>query len=351
MIDPRWGFRRGTTKPYPVQGSAATATPGPVVLDLKDYFPKETLAQLRIRVFGNIVVTDPGGGVAGTPTGKDNPEAMLVSANLVTSPSYGVQTVQNLFPRALNRMNAFDRGYQIAAPSIPNAAGTYAVNVEYLINFKRGGSIIPIEYSLPMSVFDTAQLTLNFGGAEQFFTGGTFQWNFQNLQVEIRAYFDVGVAGKFHITEFLEKDVQILGTQTDLEIPTLAAGYYYTDLLIMTERDNVLVNDILNNATIQSAGRIWEPQGDSNAFSVQQLSRDQRISDPAFNMTGLYMFSFLQDGMYSNAVECMDAKLTVLLDVTSGSGSQFARCIFRRMIPQGIDATGTQALTASGSST
>lgn len=340
--DALFGFRKVFTSNYPVLGAQVSASPNTLNLDLKNILQKETLARLLIRVSGNIVIAGAGAGVA---TGRDNPEAILVNCNLKTNPTLGVIAVNNLTARGLRTMNIFERGYGIKATTVADAAGTTAVDFSFTLNFKMPGSINPVEYALPLAMFESALLQLTFGGREQLFTGGTNTWDLSGLTIQLWADYDTGIAGQFHVMEFFERAFTITGAQTDFPLNTLEPGYVYTHFLYREEIANALVATLLNSITMQSAGRVWLPQGDVNRAEIQRWNRESHLSDPAIVQTGLTFIPALRDGMYTRAVDALDSRLDIKLDVNNpGGGTQQIVLVGRRIIPLGLNAVGAKAV-------
>lgn len=337
MIDALFGFRKLTTMPFPIAGANASASPATLNIELKNYLQTETIARLLIRVVGNIVIAGAGAGAA---TGRDNPEALLVNAILKGTPTLGVLFVNNLSARSLRKLTAFDRGYDIKATTVADAAGTTAVDWSFDINFKMPGSVNPIEYSLPAAVFSSLLLQLTFGSREQLFSGGTNTWDVSGLQVQVFADFDNGVAGKFHVMETYDRQFQVTGTTTDFQFNNLEPGYVYTHFLLRAESSQALVQTILNEISLRSAGREWIPKGEVNALEIQRWNRETHISDPAFVQTGLYFIPALRDGMYTRAVDSTDTRLDMRASVNSVSPpNDFITITGRRIIPLGIDAS------------
>lgn len=338
MIDALFGFRKLASPSYPIQGPQASATPKPVPIELKNYLQTETLSRLLIRVVGPIVVAGSG---AGTATGQDNPEGLITNVVLKGTPSLGVNFIDNITERGLRKFSAFDRGYDIKASTVPDTAATVNVDFSITVNFKMPGSVNPIEYSLPSAVFSSLLLTLTLGSRDQLFSGGTNTWDLTGLQIQIWADFDNGVAGKFHVVDFYERLFQVTGTTTDFQFNNLEPGYTYTHFLFRTEQNLALVNTILNEISLRSAGREWLPKGDVNATEIQRWNRDTHISDPNFVQTGLYFLPALRDGMYTRAVDASDTRLDMRASVnfTGGSDQDYVILTGKRIIPLGIDAS------------
>jgi len=338
MIDALWSFRKLTSPNYPVIGPQSAASPVNLPIELKNFLQTETISRLLIRFVGNIVIAGAGPGVA---TGRDNPEAILVNTIFKGTPSLGVNFVNNVSERGLRNLTAFDRGYNIKATAVADAAGTTPIDFTITLNFKMPGSVNPIEYALPSAVFSSLLLTLNLGGREQLFAGGTNTWDLTSVQVQIFADLDNGVAGKFHVLELYERLFQVTGSSSDFPFLNLEPGYVYTHFLIRAEQNLNLVQTILNEVSIRSAGREWMPKGDNNALEIQRWNRETHLSDPNFVQTGLYFIPALRDGMYTRAIDCSDTRLDMRSNVsfTGGTDQDFVIVTGRRIVPLGIDAS------------
>jgi hypothetical protein len=53
-----------------------------------------------------------------------------------------------------------DRGFSVRGTSIPGTAGTVQVDYSLPINFKMPGSVNPIEWGLPMALFQSYQIVI-----------------------------------------------------------------------------------------------------------------------------------------------------------------------------------------------
>lgn len=327
---PLFGLRKVDTRPWPDRQVAASSTPQTANIDLKDLLPSQFISLLLLRVTGSIIIAGAGGGVA---TGKENPEALVLSVTARHTPTFGAIGKNNLSAVGIINQGIFDRGYAIRETDVPDAAATVAVDFSLVLVQKMPGSVDPKEWILPMSAFDTYQLSLLCGGKEQLFTGGVNTWDLTGLNIEVWADFDESVEGKFHIMEEFEQTIPVTQSQTDLKV-TLDKGWLYTHLLFIAQRDNANVDDIINNITVQSGGRIWTPQGDRNAKLIHRFNRETHVNSAAESLTGVYFIAALRDGMITRAIDASDQKLEVLLDVTLGAGTTRQVILHgRRIIP------------------
>lgn len=341
-------FTKVDTFSYPIQNVASVHGVKPAVRDLKKYITGDSdfVSRMFVRVFGNIIIAGAGAGVA---TGKDNPGSLLVDATLKTSPIYGnVVPINAVSSRGLHVDGVLNAGAANASDPqaiggstvIADAAGTVAVNyyTELIFNRSplnaRGG----IEYSLPFAKYTTANLQLNFGGRDQFFTGGTNTWDLSGLTVEIWAEIDMGVQPDFiHAHELFENNYPVVASAKDLKIDNLPSGFVYTDLFFITEDANAMVNGVLNNVSVFNGAQTWFSKGEGNADALRYCftSRNDRILQSPQNVTGLYAIP-PKDRMFTRSFDARYAPLTISLDVTSLSATTNIRLVGRRMLPGGI---------------
>jgi len=334
-----WGLKKLTSKPWPVAGAAVSSPQGQATIDLKDFLQMETISRLFVRVRGSVVIAGAGAGVA---TGRDNPESLVINVTARHAPALGVVSKNSLTPRGIIQQGIFDRGYSIHGTTIADAAGTTQVDYWLPVNFKMPGSVNPIEWGLPLALFTSYQLVLTVGGREQLFSGGTNTWDPTGLVIEIWADFDAGVAGSFHLVEEFEQVVPVLQTQADLQI-ILERGFVYTHLLFIAQTANAKDNTLVNGITVQSAGRVWTPQGDKNAQLIQDWNRETHVNNAAESLAGTYFIPALRDGMVSRAIDATQDRVEIKLDVTFGAGPSNVIVRGRRTIPQGLQVKPAQA--------
>lgn len=333
-----WGFSRLATEPWPIRGAQSQANPVPVRFDLKRYLTDELISSLYVRVVGSITKV---GAAAGTATGRDNPEALVTEITARSVPSMGVVSKSRLTARGILRQSIFDgRGYGIFETDISDAAETVSVDFRLPLQYKLPGAQVPVEFGLPLKAFQSYVVEVTCGGRDQLFTGGTPPtWNMDAVNVELWAKFDRGVAGTFHMMEEFSQIVEVTQSRTDLPVD-LPEGFVYTSLLFLAERDNVLVNDIINAISVESAGRSWLPHGTGNAAMIQRSNRDEFISNPSESQTGIYYVPANIDGMLSRALDMKFAKPNVRLDVTLGGGTVRRVIVHgRRVIPQALNVS------------
>jgi hypothetical protein len=311
-----WGFKKLTSKPWPVAGAQAVSAQGQVTVDFKDFLQTETISRAMLRVRGNVIVAGAGAGVA---TGRDNPESLVVNVTARHTPALGVVSKNSLTPRGIIQQGIFDRGYSIHSTAIADAAATVPVDYWLPLNFKMPGSVNPIEWGLPLALFTSYQLVLTVGGREQLFTGGTNTFDCTGLVVELWADYDAGVAGAFHLVEEFEQVVPVLQTQADLQV-ILERGFTYTHLLFIAQTANAKDNTLINGITVQSAGRVWTPQGDKNAPMIQNWNRETHVNNAAESLVGTYFVPALRDGMASRGIDASADRVEIKLDVTFGAG-------------------------------
>lgn len=330
-----WGFRRLDTVPYPVRGALSAANPLAVQFDLKRFLSDEIVSGLFVRVVGSLVKV---GAAPGAATGRDNPEALVTTINARAIPSLGLISKGALVARGIIRQGLFDRGYGIQETDLSDAAETIAFDFRLPLLFKAPGAQLPIEFGLPLKLFQSYVVEVLCGGRDQLYTGGTPPtWDLSAVNVELWADYDRGVGGKFHLTEEFSQIVEVTQTRSDLKVE-LPEGYVYTSLLFLAERDNVLVADIINSISVESAGRSWLPFGQGNAAMIQRWNRELFITNPTEVQTGIYYIPALRDGMVSRALDMKVVKPDVKLDVTLGGGTVRRVIVHgRRIVPQALE--------------
>lgn len=327
-----WAFKKLASKPWPVPGAAVASGQQSVIFDLKDYLQRETVSRLMLRVRGPIVKGGAAG--AGVATGRDNPEALVLNVTARHTPGMGVTSKNALTPRGILQTGVFDRGYSIHGTALTDSnAGTQNVDYWLPLQFKMPGSVNPVEWGLPLGIFTSYQLTIICGGREQLFTGGTNTFDPTGLVLELWADYDDGIAGAFHLVEEFEQVVPVLQTQGDLQV-FLERGFTYTHLLFVAQTANAKDDTLINGITVQSAGRIWTPQGDKNAQMIHNWNRETHVVNSAEDLTGTYFVPALRDGMVSRAIDATVDRVEVKLDVTLGAGPSNVIVKGRRIVPQ-----------------
>lgn len=324
-----WGFRKLTTIPFLVGGNQ---------VELTKYAQVDFLNRVVVRVVGSI---DTKGGAAGAASGRDNPEGLLINAQVQTQPLYASAVPFNqVSGRGLRWDAAIDRGYLITPTAIVDGGGVVNVDWSYEFVCKRQGVRKSIQYGLDMTRYKSILLSLQMGDQSQLFTGSANVWSFANCNIEIWAdsAFSVDPDG-LHAWELFEQNYPILATQSDFPINQLPPGWLYTDLTFLMEDNNALSNAILNNIDVEGGGRVWTPAGDSNAKEIQRslTTRDFDGSVGLANLVGVYSLS-MKDGMYSRQIDALKDPIVIKLNVTGpGGGHSFnARLVGRRMVPYGV---------------
>jgi hypothetical protein len=332
-----WRYKKLYSFPYPIGGANVSASPQSVPVELTRYAQEDFFNRLVVRVFGNIIIAGSG---PGTATGVDNPEGLLIQANLQTSPQVtGVTPINRLSARGLLYENMITRGYLLKAATVPDTAGTVAVDWHYVFNFSRARTRKRVEYAFATQKFTSMLLTLQFGSREQLFSGGTNTWDVSGLSVEIYCDSAFAVqADQVHSHELFEQNYPILAAQSDFPIDTLPSGYLYTDLLFLGEDNKALSNLVINNFDIEGGGRVWLASGDNNAPIVQS-DFTQELLEPGQTLTGIYApVSILRNGMFTQAIDALTAPITIKLNVNGppGGHSYNVRLVGRRMVPGAV---------------
>ena len=334
-----WGFKKLASKAWPVAGATTGGPQGQITIDLKDFLQKETISKLFVRIRGNVVIVGAGAGVA---TGRDNPESLVLNVTARHTPALGVVSKNNLTPRGIIQQGIFDRGYSIHGSAIADAAGTTAVDYWLPLTSKMPGSVNPIEWGLPLSLFTSYQIVVTCGGREQLFTGGVNTWDPTGLVVEIWADYDAGVAGSFHLFEEFEQVVPVVQTQADLQV-ILERGFTYTHLLFIAQTANAKDDTLINGITVQSAGRVWTPQGDKNAQMIHDWNRETHVNNAAESLLGTYFVPALRDGMASRGIDATQDRVEIKLDVTLAGGPSNVIVRGRRIVQQALQVAPAAA--------
>jgi hypothetical protein len=338
QIPPQFRYKRLYSFPYPI--STDSTVPVATPIELTKYSQTDYFSRLLVILSGTVTVTGTTAD-AGTPTGFENPEALLVSALLQTTPQLnGTTPVNQLSARGLIYDSMFQRGYlkRSTTPILNTTAVSgvpQSVLVVYEIYFKRPFFRKGAEYDHAIAKYSSDLLTLQFGGSNTLFSGNTNTFVFGGLTVSIFADSDLNCnVNRIHNTELFERTYPITATQTDFPIDTLPQGFLYSDLVFLAEIANVLSNAIISNIDIEGGGRVWLPQGDLNAPVLQNIVQYRsQITDPAYVNTGIYPV-LLRDGMFTKGMDSLSSPLSLKLNVTFTSGStNLVRLIGRRMVP------------------
>lgn len=335
-VDALWRDYLLTTKPYPIGGANVSSGPVPIPLEVTQYAQTDVFDRIIVEVKGNVIVV---GASPGTATGAPNPHGLMNRANLQTQPQYkSVVPFNNVSARSLLTDAAFAKGYfenTLESP-IPDVAGTYAVDFFLEFYFKRPRVYKGIQYALFLQKYTSALLTLNFGGREQLFTGGTNTWDLSGLQIKVWADSDFSVSSNaIHASEVFEQTYVINASQSDYPIDTLPPGFLYTDMCFQSEVGGALANGVINNIDIEGGGRVWVRQGDSNAGFLKHIVSREYMNDSSQDLTGIYCLP-LRDGMFTRGIDALTAPITIKLDVTYVAPGTVIRLLGRRMVPGGV---------------
>ncbi len=341
-----WRYKKLYSFGWPIVGVQSNPSPINVPVELTKYAQEDVFNRIVVHVVGNVVVAGAG---PGTATGLDNPEGLLTQMILQTTPQVtGITPVNRLTGRGLLYENMFERGYLVKATAVPDAAGTYAVDYKYVINFKRAARK-GIEYDFAIEKYTSALLSMVLGGRGQLFTGGTNTWDMSGLQVEIYADSNFGLDPtkiNLHAHELFENTYPITASQSDFPIDTLPSGYLYTDMIFLTEQNNVLANfdatatttRLVSNFDIEGGGRVWLSSGDNNA-AILQSDWTQELLETGQTLTGLYVpVSLRREKMYSRTIDALLAPITLKLTVQGPTSPNLTnvRLVGRRMIPDAV---------------
>lgn len=349
-----WRYKKLFSFAWPIVGPQSNPSPITVPVELTKYAQEDVFNRIVVHVVGNVVVAGAG---PGTATGFDNPEGLLTQLSLTTTPQVtGITPFNRLSGRGLLYENMFERGYLLKATAIADAAGTVAVDYHYVLNFKRARSRKGIEFDFAIEKYTSALLSMTLGGRGQLFTGGTNTWDLSGLQVELYADSNFALDPtkvSIHAHEVFENTYPITATQTDFPIDTLPSGYIYTDMIFLTEQNNVLANfdatattaRLVQNFDIEGGGRVWLSSGDNNADIVQQ-DWTQELVQTGQTLTGLYVpVSLIREKMFTRMVDALLAPITLKLTVQGPTSPNLTnvRLVGRRMIPDAVHDKGKSA--------
>lgn len=356
-VNALWRWR----KLYSTQYVIGTAIP----IELTKYIQTDFVKRLIVQVSGTLTTGAAGGG---TPTGATNPEDLLQSCILQTSPTVASVVPFNqvsgrslLIDAAQNR-----KRFAKAAPISDNDASAQTVDICYELNFKRSGLRKAVEYGFDISRYTGALLTLTFGDYTRLFTGSSNQSaansGLSGLTVTIWSHSAFNVnPNQLHAVELFEQNFPILQTQSDFLINQLPAGFLYTDLYFLTEQNGALTPGILTNIDIEGGGRIWMQSGDNNADSMQRImtldqfdGTVQMPDSPLLNtndqtLAGMYFVNMRDNsGMFTRQIDALTTQIIIKLGVNFLSGGpQNLRLVGRRMVPGAVYKASPPAKAAA----
>jgi len=289
-------------------------------VNLKDHLADEILAEAFIRVVGDIVVSGAGPGAA---TGRENPEALVRNIAVRMKPDLGMSAMRDLTPRGQIVATLFqEQGFAIREVDVPDVAATVPVDFWVPLLYAKPTSVNAIEWGVPMGALDEYNLAITVGDRSDLFSGGVNVWDLSGLVVEVWVGTRKGFPGaKFHAVEQFEEIIPITATQTGLE-HVLERGFVYSDLLVYSERDNVLVDGMVNKVRMNSGGREWFPGDSDNAVYLKHLARRKLITTAAESLVGLIPLPPLHDGRFTQMPDAGLKRIKLLFDVVRGSGDE-----------------------------
>jgi hypothetical protein len=341
MFKALWQGFKSYTQPYPVAGVRTNGTAN-VVVDLVKQGLKDTIDTISVHLYGTIVVAGSGPGAA---TGAENPQGLVTLATLAAAPvPAGLTPINAIGSRIATADEAIIQGAFDTLATIPDTAGSNAIDVWVHYRFKRPGIKKAIEYAHPMYPWSSDVLTLVMGTRDQLYTGGSNTWDMTGVTCEIFVDDDVDAnPSEIHATEIFETDINITSSNASYLVNTLPQGCFYDSLYFIAEDNGALSDAILNNISIQGGGRYWTVAGDNNADFVRQRYTKPLFYDPnggAHGLTGLYAFA-LRDGLYTRGLDATSTPIVVYLNWNGpGSGHTFTlRIGGRKLVPGGIKKT------------
>lgn len=334
-----------TSVQYPLAGAKATGV-GKVLFDLVRNGIRASVDTLSIRLVGTVTVAGAGGGTA---SGAYNPNGLLVSANLQTSPTVAqLVPINNVTSRILTIDRALRQGAFQFGAALTDAAGAQPLDEWFHFTFKRNRARKGIEFDLPMDRWTSALLTLQLGTIDQLFTGSASTYDMTGVSVELWADLDVDCnPDNIHMVEMFEIPINITASNAALDINNLPQNCIYDDLIITAEDNGALSDSIINNIAINSGGRNWLLQdvdnsgGGATAGFIRERWTRPLFNDPTTqtNLKGIYVIP-MRDGMWSNGLEALNTPLDIKLNVTFTAGhTQLVRIGGRKVFPFGIRQT------------
>jgi hypothetical protein len=261
------------------------------------------------RLRGNLVVSV--GTASGTSLGQ-NPGNLLVRAFLDSAP---VGNLKSLSPRSLIQQTVFDYGRAIGAgTALTGAAGTFALDLNLIMNFSLDRSPRPIDTALESDAFTSLQIRMQNGGRDTQFTGNDRTFDFSAVTWDIVDQREI-MAG--HTAVLFEYDIikQIAAANNNFNITDFAVGRRLLSHLYMTESTNqALVDTILNRLRVQSGSTVF-----ADAFNLDyRANQDYWVTDTAQVQTGLFWLPLSPDMTLGGAIDARQlAQISAQTDVSS----------------------------------
>lgn len=322
-----------------------------VTIDFKKAgMSNEYVSRVIIRLSGTI---NTGSGTPGTATGMDNPEGLLATCTLQTSPTFAqLLPVNGVSGRGAKWDRGVQRGRIISYTAIADGAGSVAVNWEYEFFMKRRGNFPhgvkkAVEYGLDVSKYTNVLFTLTFADQTALFSGTATPWDATGLVLDMWA--EVGYQtypDGLHATEIYEQFFPVTANG-DLLINQLPAGCMYDSITLLAEHNNALVNGVLGNIDIEGGGRNWYYAGDANADFIRDIASTDAFdgSETIANLAGVYVAVNEQDGSFFRAIDARNSQILIKANIVgwTSSGTYGIRLITRKMVPFAVQAYDPKA--------
>lgn len=279
--------------------------------------PGEILKRIDFFLRGPIVFT--GGSTSGSSVGP-NPggiiNRLIVRCTKTPMGFYADGTIRNLTPRSLLRREIFDYGKAAVQTAIAGAATTYTLDQAFSLPFAFPNLKKPIDSALRTDHFTQVQVEIQtIAAITSMLTGNDRTVDASGLYIEV-------VEDRVVDPNFIPR-CQTFETDFDFLIPGanqrtniqqyLSPNEAYLDMLFQMESSQVLVDTILNKATIRENGSDTYVKLNSD-IAYANL---REITDAATAQTGIRRLNFC-DGMLTKAIANVDAELD-LSDPSAGN--------------------------------
>lgn len=279
---------------------------------------------------GDIVVS--GGAASGTATGRENPEAIVESIEVLTQRK---GTIKRLPIRAYLFWHLFDRGRVSAlGADISGAAATYTQAGHFPVNFALPSLVRPFETALNTRRYGQIQLIFNCKDQSQILTGNDRAWNFGALRFNIEELRNLSAipADPAMDTDLLiewEEIKEVTASTIEFSM-RLPVGYRYKEILFTAEVDNVLSDAVINSIRVETDGQTWF---DLQENAIKRFQR-RRITDAAQVDTGLYLVDLCPSGLKTRTPDARGlSNVKAILDVTKPAGTVFIKAYCRAILP------------------
>lgn len=233
--------------------------------------------------------------------------------------------IRDLYPRTLLRRAMYFRQKFVGDVNggvCNGASGAYNVYLAFPIFFAQPDLKRPIETALNCdpTAYSNIQVEIDTGSRDTTFNGNTNNWDFSQLKVDFIDHREA-VDGDTYVVVESDHEYYIAGPNSRTEDKNMPQDGSLLDLLVLGQHGNnasaavVLANDVLNRVTISGANCDLDMYDDD----LHQFMYDANLIDPAQDITGQYLVSFVSEGMLSKVVPA--AGLSAIWDLANPSGS------------------------------